>query len=123
MNIRFACVLAALFAAALGGFPVRAQDAGNLKKDMVGQWELATTERSKTCVLTLKGDATAPGVAQGMKLELEPGCAAALPFTRDITAWSVRGLDIVRMVSRQWGVTQEGMSVTVWADIARVREP
>ena len=74
--------------------PARSQDASTLKKDMVGQWELATTERSKTCVVTLKGD----GPAQGMKLELEPGCAAALPFTRDIAAWSIKGLgDIVRL--------------------------
>jgi len=85
--------LAALLALVAGGSPARAQDASTLKKDMVGQWELSTTERSKTCVVTLKSDA-AP---QGMKLELEPGCAAALPFTRDITAWSVKGLDIVRL--------------------------
>ena len=74
--------------------PVLAQDAPNLKKDMVGQWELATTERSKTCVVTLKGDTT----PQGLKLELEPSCAAALPFTKEITAWNVKGLgDIVRL--------------------------
>ncbi|NVN85709.1 MAG: AprI/Inh family metalloprotease inhibitor [Rhodopseudomonas sp.] len=73
--------------------PARAQDAGNLKKDMIGQWELSTTERSKTCVVTLKPDAT----PQGLKLELEPGCAAALPFTKDIAGWSVKGLDIVRL--------------------------
>src|SRR5882724_10641280 len=73
---------------------VLAQDAPNLKKDMVGQWELATTERSKTCVVTLKGDTT----PQGMKLELESGCAAALPFTKEITAWNIKGLgDIVRL--------------------------
>ena len=60
---------------------------------MIGQWELSTTERSKTCVVTLKGDAT----PQGLKLELEPGCAAALPFTKDITAWNIKGLDIVRL--------------------------
>ena len=83
--------LSALLALAL---PARAQDASTLKKDMVGQWELATTERSKTCVVTLKGDA-AP---QGLKLELEPGCATALPFTADITSWSIKGLgDIVRL--------------------------
>ena len=64
MTIRLACALAALLAAALDGSPARAQDAANLKKDMIGQWELATTERSKTCVLTLKGDA-AQGAAQG----------------------------------------------------------
>ena len=97
MTIRLAGALAALLAAALAVSAAGAQDAANLKKDMIGQWELATTERSKTCVLTLKGDATARGTAQGMKLELEPGCAAALPFTKEITAWNVRGLDIVRL--------------------------
>jgi hypothetical protein len=71
----------------------RAQDANALKKDMIGQWELSTTERSKTCVVTLKD-----GPAQSLKLDLEPGCAAALPFTKDIAAWSIKGLgDIVRL--------------------------
>jgi hypothetical protein len=71
-----------------------AQDILTLKKDMIGQWELSTTERSKTCVVTLMSDAG----PQGFKLELEPGCAKALPFTADITAWSVKGLgDIVRL--------------------------
>jgi hypothetical protein len=73
--------------------PASAQDASTLKKDMVGQWELSTTERSKTCVVTLKGDA----VPQGSKLELEPGCATALPFAKDIAGWTVKGLDIVRL--------------------------
>ena len=70
-----------------------AQDATTLKKTMPGQWELSTTERSKTCVVTMKGDAA----AQGFKLELEPACKTTLPFTKDIVAWSVRGLDIVRL--------------------------
>jgi hypothetical protein len=77
----------------LGGHPAAAQDATTLRKDMIGQWELATTERSKTCVVTLKADAA----SQGLKLELEPGCAKALPFSKDIVAWSVKGLDIVRL--------------------------
>src|SRR5712671_1299172 len=73
--------------------PARSQDASSLKKDMFVQWELSTTERSKTCVVTMKGDAS----PQGFKLELEPACAASLPFTKDITGWSVKGLDIVRL--------------------------
>lgn len=93
MTGRLGIALAALLALVAGSIPARAQDASTLKKDMVGQWELATTERSKTCVVTLKGDAS----PQGMKLELEPGCAASLPFTKDITAWSIKGLDIVRL--------------------------
>jgi hypothetical protein len=91
-------VMVLLLAAALapGGLlrGAQAQDAANLRKDMIGQWELATTDRSKTCVVTLKNDA----VPQGLKLELEPGCAATLPFTRDVAAWSIKGLgDIVRL--------------------------
>jgi hypothetical protein len=93
MTGRCGIALAALFLAIVSTSPAPAQDASTLKKDMIGQWELSTTERSKTCVVTLKGD-TSP---QGMKLELEPACAAALPFTKDITAWSIKGLDIVRL--------------------------
>ena len=85
--------VAALLAPLALAHPAIAQDASTLKKDMVGQWELSTTERSKTCVVTLKADA-AP---QGLKLELEPGCAKALPFAKDITAWNIKGLDIVRL--------------------------
>jgi hypothetical protein len=93
MTGRSVRALAALLALLAGGPPLWAQDASTLKKDMIGQWELSTTERSKTCVVTLKNDAS----PQGMKLELEPGCAAALPFTKEITAWSIKGLDIVRL--------------------------
>ena len=93
MTGRFVTALAALLVCTICGSIARSQDASTLKKDMVGQWELSTTERSKTCVVTLKGDST----PQGLKLELEPGCAAALPFTKDITAWNIKGLDIVRL--------------------------
>ncbi|MGA2292046.1 AprI/Inh family metalloprotease inhibitor [Bradyrhizobium sp.] len=93
MRVRFGKALAALLVLAAWQTPVRSQDASTLKKDMIGQWELSTTERSKTCVVTLKSDTT----PQGLKLELEPGCAAALPFTKEITAWSIAGLDIVRL--------------------------
>jgi hypothetical protein len=94
MTGRFGIALAALAVLLAGATPVWSQDASTLKKDMIGQWELSTTERSKTCVVTLKSDTT----PQGLKLELEPGCAAALPFTKDIAAWSIKGLgDIVRL--------------------------
>jgi hypothetical protein len=93
MTGRPVSALAALLALFACGSPLWAQDATTLKKDMVGQWELSTTERSKTCVVTLKIDSS----SQGMKLELEPGCAAALPFTKEIAAWSIKGLDIVRL--------------------------
>ena len=86
-------VLPALLALLAGITPARSQDASSLKKEMIGQWELSTTERGKTCVVTLKGEPS----SQGLKLELEPGCGAALPFTREIAAWNIKGLDIVRL--------------------------
>ena len=83
----------ALVAMLVLALPAQAQQQETLKQEMIGQWELSTTERSKTCVVTMKNE----GAAHALKLELEPGCAAALPFTKDITAWSVKGLDIVRL--------------------------
>ncbi|ABD86149.1 AprI/Inh family metalloprotease inhibitor [Rhodopseudomonas palustris] len=88
-----AVVVAAMAALLIGEMPARAQDTSAMKKQMLGQWELSTAERSKTCVVTLKNDST----AQGFRLELEPTCAAALPFTKEIAAWSIKGLDIVRL--------------------------
>jgi len=93
MTFHCSLAVAAWSALVLVASPARAQDAATLKKNMIGQWELSTTERSKTCVVTLKPDAT----PQGLKLELEPGCPKALPFTKDITAWNIKGLDIVRL--------------------------
>jgi hypothetical protein len=93
MKFQFCLAIAAVSALTAMGAPARSQDATTLRKSMVGQWELSTTERSKTCVVTLKPDTT----PQGLKLELEPGCATALPFTKDITGWNVKGLDIVRL--------------------------
>jgi hypothetical protein len=94
MRTGAAIAVAAVLALPACAPQARAQDVSTLKKDMIGQWELATTDRSKTCVVTLKADAS----PQGFRLELEPGCAKALPFTADITAWSIKGLgDIVRL--------------------------
>ncbi len=78
---------------ALGSQNAAAQDTRSLTNDMVGQWELSTAGRDKTCVVTLKNEAS----PQGLKLELEKGCGDALPFARSIAAWSVKGLDIVRL--------------------------
>ena len=84
--------LALLFLAALAS-AASAQQQDALKKEMIGQWELSTTERSKTCVVTIKSE----GAPQALKIELEPACATALPFTKEIVAWSIKGLDIVRL--------------------------
>ncbi len=82
-----------VIAALVGQISSHASDVDVLKGNMIGQWELSTTERNKTCVMTLTTD----GPSTAMKLALEPGCAKALPFAADIKAWSIKGLDIVRL--------------------------
>lgn len=44
------------------------------------------------------------------------------PAVATVFALGGRGLDIVRTISREWGVTEDGDSVTVWADVPRVRK-
>jgi hypothetical protein len=96
-SYRSGITIVALFAGVAVLSPARSQDATDLRKEMTGQWELATADRSKTCVVTMKNDAT----PQGLGLELDPGCAAALPFTKDIATWSIKGLgDIVRLQNK-----------------------
>jgi hypothetical protein len=73
--------------------PSAAQNATDLSREMIGEWELSTAGRDRTCVLALKND----NVAGGKKLELEKGCADALPFTRNIATWAIKGVDIVRL--------------------------
>lgn len=91
---RLFCGLSGLLVvAALTCSPIKAQDARSLTSEMIGQWELSTAGRDKTCVITLKGDSS----PQGLKLDMEKGCVSALPFTKNIVAWSVKGLDIVRL--------------------------
>jgi Protease inhibitor Inh len=91
--MRLRCSSIAILAWLVLAPPALAQQQDALRKEMIGQWELSTTERSKTCVVTMKNE----GSSQALKLELEPSCAAALPFTKGITAWSIKGLDIVRL--------------------------
>jgi serine/threonine-protein kinase RsbW len=44
------------------------------------------------------------------------------PAVATVFALGGRGLDIVRMISTEWGVNQDGSSVTVWAEVPRVRK-
>jgi anti-sigma regulatory factor (Ser/Thr protein kinase) len=58
-----------------------------------------------------------------MHLEITDGGGVTRPNPAVATGFALggRGLDIVRTISNQWGVTQDGESVTVWADVPRIR--
>jgi hypothetical protein len=77
----FAFVFAVQASAAL------AQDApSDSMRAAAGVWEISDAARERTCLVTLKSD-PAPG---GGKLELDKGCAAALPMTKAVVAWSLK---------------------------------
>jgi hypothetical protein len=92
MRLRWFGVLLALATLAFS-MPSSSQNASDLAKDMIGEWELSTAGRDRTCAVTMKND----NASGGKKLELEKSCAVALPFTKDIASWAIKGLDIVRL--------------------------
>jgi anti-sigma regulatory factor (Ser/Thr protein kinase) len=59
--------------------------------------------------------------ADTMHIEISDGGSATRPnaVVAKMSALGGRGLDIVRTICRQWGVTEEVDSVTVWADVPR----
>jgi anti-sigma regulatory factor (Ser/Thr protein kinase) len=56
-----------------------------------------------------------------LHIEITDGGASTRPHAgvAALSALHGRGLDIVRTVSTQWGVTEDGDSVTVWAEVPR----
>jgi anti-sigma regulatory factor (Ser/Thr protein kinase) len=57
-----------------------------------------------------------------LHLEITDGGAVTRPNPAIATVFALggRGLDIVRTISDQWGVTHDSDSVTVWADVPRL---
>jgi serine/threonine-protein kinase RsbW len=62
---------------------------------------------------------------ESVRIEITDGGAVTRPNPAVATVFALggRGLDIVRTICREWGVVQETDSVTVWADVPRVRQP
>src|SRR5262249_7459694 len=80
----------------LAAAPAHAQTAAlsDSAKAMVGSWEVSNADRDRRCTVTFKAD-TGPS---GMKLEVDKGCAALFPFTREIAGWTQAQNDFLRLV-------------------------
>ena len=57
-----------------------------------------------------------------LHIEITDGGAGTRPLASVpiLSALGGRGLDIVRTVARQWGVTEDQDTVTVWAEVPRI---
>jgi hypothetical protein len=77
--------LVALLALAFGGAHAQSQTAADAAKEMVGSWEISNAERDRRCIVTFSTEAV-PG---GLKLVLDPGCAAVFPMLKEVAVWSI----------------------------------
>ncbi len=63
-------------------------------KSVLGKWEISNADRDRVCVLTFRPDASG-GV---FKLELDKACPAQMPELKSVVAWTIAGLDLVRLL-------------------------
>jgi hypothetical protein len=63
-------------------------------KTMIGKWEISNADRDRTCHLTFKADAS----GTLFKLDLDKACAAQMPELKDVTGWTIGGLDLVKLM-------------------------
>jgi hypothetical protein len=66
-------------------------------KAMIGKWELSNADRDRTCTLTFKADPSGPM----FKLEVDKTCPAQMPELKDVTGWTIGGLDLVKLLDNK----------------------
>jgi hypothetical protein len=77
---------------ALAQAPVTSNE--TFKTMLAGKWEISNADRDRTCQLTFRSD---PAGAL-FKLELDKACAAQMPELKDVTGWTIGGLDLVKLM-------------------------
>jgi hypothetical protein len=63
-------------------------------KSLIGKWEISNADRDRTCAITFRADPT----GSAFKLEMDKACAGQMPEVKDVAAWTIAGLDLVRLL-------------------------
>jgi Protease inhibitor Inh len=63
-------------------------------RTMIGKWEISNADRDRACQLTFKAD---PSGAL-FKLDIDKVCASQMPELKDVTGWTIGGLDLVKLM-------------------------
>jgi Protease inhibitor Inh len=63
-------------------------------KSMIGKWEISNADRDRTCAITFRADAA----GNVFKLDMDKACAGQMPEVKDVVAWTIAGLDLVRLL-------------------------
>jgi len=90
----FVLLAVAAVAAALPAGAQQSPAASEAFKSVLGKWEISNADRDRVCVLTFRPD---PAGAV-FKLELDKTCPAQMPELKTVVAWTIAGLDLVRLL-------------------------
>jgi hypothetical protein len=63
-------------------------------KAVIGKWEISNADRDRTCTVTFRSDPT----GSAFKIEMDKACPAQMPEVKDVVAWTIGGLDLVRLL-------------------------
>jgi hypothetical protein len=103
--MRIVRVLAAAILCTALACPVAAQapPANETAKAMIGDWELSTADRERTCAVSFKVTPTGPGY----RLDFDKACAEAFPLTKEVAAWTVGKNDAVQFLDAKGRILLE----------------
>jgi Protease inhibitor Inh len=63
-------------------------------KAMIGKWEISNADRDRICAITFRADPS----GSVFKLELDKACPVQMPEVKAVVAWTIGGLDLVRLL-------------------------
>ena len=63
-------------------------------KAMIGKWEISNADRDRICAITFRADPS----GSAFKLELDKACPVQMPEVKAVVAWTIGGLDLVRLL-------------------------
>ena len=63
-------------------------------KAVIGKWEISNSDRDRACMITFRSDPS----GSVFKLDLEKACATQMPELKGVVAWTIGGLDLVRLL-------------------------
>jgi hypothetical protein len=63
-------------------------------KAVIGKWEISNADRDRTCTVTFRADPA----GNAFKLEMDKACPGQMPEVKDVVAWNIGGLDLVRLL-------------------------
>src|SRR5579864_3461466 len=63
-------------------------------KAVIGKWEISNADRDRTCAITFRSDPS----GNVFKFELDKACTTQMPELKGVVAWTIGGLDLVRLL-------------------------